>query len=82
MLIYYIFFYISIVYIYYRVCSLLDIDECSEAYAVKMYNCHPNASCINTQSSYNCSCNPTYIGDSFNCKGMVVFLKAMKIYIL
>ena len=50
-------------------CSLSDVDECSEAYAVKMNVCHPNASCTNTQGSYNCSCNPTLIGDGFNCEG-------------
>ena len=49
------------------VTSFLDIDKCSEAGAVKMNNCHLNASCINTQGSYNCFCNPTYIGDGFNC---------------
>ena len=56
----------------YWVCSILDIDECSEADAVKMNNCHLNASCINTQGSYNCSCNPTYIGDGFNCESTFV----------
>ena len=56
----------------YWVCSILDIDECREADAVKMNNCHLNASCINTQGSYNCSCNPTYIGDGFNCESTFV----------
>ena len=30
------------------VCSIVDIDECSEAHAFKLNNCHLNASCINT----------------------------------
>ena len=38
-------------------------DECSEVYGVKMNDCHPKASCVNTQGSYNCSCNPSYIGN-------------------
>ena len=37
-----------------------------------MNECHPNASCINTQGSYNCSCNPKLIGDGFNCEGRFV----------
>lgn len=32
-----------------------------------------NASCINTQSSYNCSCDPNYVGDGFNCEGAFDF---------
>ena len=59
------------------VCSLLDIDECSEVHAVKMNKCHPNASCINTQGSYNCCCNPTYIGDGFKCGGMFGFWRRL-----
>ena len=58
----------------YWVCSILEIDECSEAHAVKMNSCHLNATCINTQGSYNCSCNPTYKVR----KVRLVFLKAMK----
>ncbi|CAH3158306.1 unnamed protein product, partial [Pocillopora meandrina] len=45
-----------------------DIDECSEANADKMNNCHSKASCSNTQGSYNCSCNPKYTGDGLSCK--------------
>ena len=48
---------------------LSDIDECSEAHPLKMNECHPNTSCINTQGSFNCFCNPRHIGDGFNCKG-------------
>ena len=48
---------------------LSDIDECNETYAVKRNKCHLNASCINMQGSYNCSCNPNYVGDGFNCEG-------------
>ena len=41
-----------------------DIDECS-----KMNICDEHASCSNTQGSYNCACNPKYIGDGLTCKG-------------
>ena len=50
-------------------CSLSDIDECREVHVDKIKQCHPSASCINTQGSYNCSCNPDYIGDGFSCEG-------------
>nr|XP_058961199.1 uromodulin-like [Pocillopora verrucosa] len=33
-----------------------------------MNDCHLNASCVNTQGSYNCSCNPTYIGNGSICE--------------
>ena len=54
-------------------CFLWDVDECSKAHTVKMNGCHPNASCTNTQGSYNCSCNPMYIGNGLECKGSFVF---------
>ncbi|CAH3159137.1 unnamed protein product [Pocillopora meandrina] len=41
---------------------LPDIDEC------KINVCHHSASCTNTQGSYNCTCNPGYIGDGLNCE--------------
>ena len=53
---------------FYYVRSTSDIDECNEAHPFKMNKCHPNASFTNTQGSYNCSFNPTFIGDSFDCE--------------
>ena len=58
--------------------SLLDIDECSEVYDVKMNDCHLNASCVNTQGSYNCSCNPTYIGNGAICEGKFVIFRLVR----
>ena len=37
-----------------------------------MNDCHLNASCVNTQGSYNCSCNPTYIGNGSLCEGKFI----------
>ena len=44
-----------------------------------MNKCHPNASCTNTQGSYNCSCNPNYIGNGLKCEGMFRFYHAIHI---
>ena len=66
-------------------CTVSDTDECSEA-PTKMNKCHPNASCINTQGSYNCSCDPAYNGDGwmdgFNCKGTFIFCHAFHFMVL
>ena len=36
---------------------------------MNMSKCDENANCTNTDGSYNCSCNPGYEGDGFNCTG-------------
>ena len=56
--------------------SLLDIEECSKVYGVKMSKCHLNTSCVNTQGSYHSSCNPTYtIGNGSICEGKFVIFR-------
>ena len=40
-----------------------------------MNGCHPNASCVNTQGSHNCSCNPTYFGNGSICEGKFVIFR-------
>ncbi|XP_015751579.1 PREDICTED: uncharacterized protein LOC107331498 isoform X2 [Acropora digitifera] len=40
-----------------------DIDECSSA----ANECHQNASCQNTEGSYNCTCKDGFEGDGKNC---------------
>ena len=42
-----------------------DVDECSQG----MNDCHVNATCNNTEGSYNCSCKNGFTGDGFACKG-------------
>ena len=32
--------------------------------------CHANATCSNTEGSYECTCNSGYVGDGINCTGM------------
>ena len=41
----------------------VDIDECNEG----KEDCHSNATCANTEGSYNCTCVYGYSGDGRNC---------------
>ena len=42
------------------------MDEC----ALGTDNCHQNASCTDTEGSFNCTCNPGFEGDGVNCTSM------------
>ena len=42
-----------------------DIDEC----LTRAHRCQADATCINTVGGYNCTCDPGYGGDGFNCIG-------------
>ena len=42
-----------------------DEDECLN----NSHNCSENATCTNTEGSFNCSCKPGYIGNGHNCSG-------------
>ena len=53
---------------------LLDINECEPVSL-----CHANATCNNTDGSYNCSCNDGYTGDGFTCDGKYISITQMKI---
>ena len=44
-----------------------DIDECSKG----SDDCHDNATCIDTDGSYNCSCNSGYSGNGTYCEGNI-----------
>ena len=41
----------------------VDIDECFAGTDM----CTSNATCINTEGGYNCSCDTGYHGDGFTC---------------
>lgn len=47
----------------------IDINECSD----NSDNCDVDAHCNNTVGSYNCTCNPGYIGNGTTCTGKYVF---------
>ncbi len=42
-----------------------DIDEC----ALGTAECDPNADCVNTIGSYNCTCRDGYFGNGSLCMG-------------
>ena len=45
---------------------ILDVDEC----AIKTDNCSLNATCKNTEGSFDCSCIPGYVGNGTSCAGI------------
>ena len=50
----------TILYVY----DFTDVDECKGN-----HSCHVDATCMNTNGSYNCDCHPGYTGNGQNCKG-------------
>ena len=42
-----------------------DIHECNEG----SDDCHDNATCTDTDGSYNCTCNLGYSGNGTHCEG-------------
>ena len=45
-----------------------DVNECD----INADDCHHNATCLNTDGSYTCSCNPGYTGDGrTNCERLI-----------
>ena len=43
-----------------------DIDECAD---VTLNNCDTDATCTNTEGSYQCVCNDGYSGNGTVCEG-------------
>ena len=44
---------------------ILDIDEC----LIGNHNCHPDATCSNTNGSFNCNCVHGFSGNGSFCTG-------------
>ena len=49
----------------YSLQSILDIDECRAVAGP----CAANATCTNTDGSYECTCNSGYTGNGIQCLG-------------
>ena len=47
--------------------SFTDINECISGSA----ECHNNATCTNTNGSYECTCDSGFSGDGFNCSSEI-----------
>ena len=52
-----------------------DVDECVQ----NIDDCADNATCSDTEGSYECTCDPGFTGDGFNCTGqsdmtMIVYM--------
>ena len=46
-------------------CLFSDINECAD----DTHNCHYNATCANLDGSFNCTCDPGYMGNETYCEG-------------
>ena len=46
----------------------LDIDECD----LDIDNCHPNATCTDSNGGFECSCNPGFTGSGTDCAGKIL----------
>ena len=44
---------------------LSDVDECT----LSLLNCHENATCNNTEGSFDCYCKEGFTGNGTYCKG-------------
>ena len=42
-----------------------DVDECLNG----TNSCHKNAICTNADGSFNCTCNPGFMGNGTYCQG-------------
>ena len=43
----------------------LELNECED----NLDNCHPNATCNNTQGSFTCMCEAGFEGNGTDCQG-------------
>ena len=45
--------------------SCINVDECDR----NTHNCASEATCTDTEGSFDCDCNDGYEGDGFQCTG-------------
>ena len=53
----------------------VDINECSD----DLHNCHDNATCSDTDGSFQCFCNSGFDGDGVNCTSMFSFSQLARV---
>ena len=58
--------------------NISDINECNE----ESDHCHENATCSDTDGSYNCTCNSGFSGNGTYCEGWFQYLMLINIYVL
>ena len=75
----------SILVLYINLCLVInlfilfvDVDECSSSNG----NCSAQATCINNLGSYECTCNVGYIGNGYQCDGMLYLLLLLSCFLL
>ena len=56
----------------------VDINECE----LRISNCDVNANCINTFSSFECTCSAGFMGDGFNCTSKGLTLSHLYLQVL
>jgi len=57
---------------------MTDINECS----LGTHNCNANATCINTNGGFSCSCNSGFSGNGVSCSGIFFFFIICSSYFL
>ena len=51
-----------------------DVNECEEGTS----RCHQKAACVNVPGSYNCQCEPGFIGNGRTCTGKFINLSMLE----
>ena len=54
-------------------CMSTDINECISGSA----ECHDNATCSNSDGSYECPCNTGFSGDGINCISEILYIPSL-----
>ena len=54
-------------------CMSTDINECISGSA----ECHDNATCSNSDGSYECTCNTGFSGDGIKCISEILYIPSL-----
>ena len=53
----------------------VDLDECT----LNTDNCHDNATCTDTQGSFDCTCNSGFTGNGISCLGQCCYCLSLSL---